>query len=339
MEAVQRGAVLCFGEMLLRLTSPAGTPLSLAPGLSIDVGGAEANVAGSLAQLGHDVRMVTALPDSALGDLAAFALRRHGVDLGNVLRAPGRMGLYFLEPGAGPRPSRIVYDRAGSLFADRAGSFDWPRLLDGAAWLHMSGITAALGPEGAAGVQSALDAARAAGVPASFDCNYRPSLWAGREAEAPQLLSAMIAKADVVFGSHRDVALLTGAEVSPDADGGRGPAAAAFQAFPDLKAFVSTRRTIAADGAHHLSARLDRPVSSAEAEPVIIAGTLDRIGSGDAFVAGVIDGLITGRPDEECLKRGLAAAALKHTMGGDQWIGRSEDLDSFQELQGQDVQR
>lgn len=335
----QQQAVLCFGEMLLRLTSSAGTPLSLASQLSVDVGGAEANVAASLAQLGHHVRMITALPDNALGDLAATALRRHGVDLGSTLRGPGRMGLYFLEPGAGPRPSKIVYDRAGSLFADRAGSFDWPELLAGVAWLHLSGITAALGREGAAGVQSALDAARSSGVPASFDCNYRPSLWAGRETEAPKLLSAMIAKADVVFGSHRDVALLTGAEVSLEADGGRGPAAAAFRAFPSLKAFVSTRRTIAADGAHHLSARLDRPGSSADAEPVVIAGTLDRIGSGDAFVAGVIDGLISGRSDRESLKRGLAAAALKHTMSGDQWIGRPEDLDSFEALQGQDVQR
>jgi 2-dehydro-3-deoxygluconokinase len=339
MEAVEHGHVLCFGEMLLRLTAPAGTPLALAAAMSVDVGGAEANVAASLAQLGHQVRMVSSLPDGPLGDMAAMALRRHGVDTDAMIRGAGRMGLYFLEPGAGPRPSRIVYDRAGSLFASTANSFDWPALLRGASWLHLSGITAALGDHGAAGVEAAVEAARAARVPVSFDCNYRPSLWKGREAEAPKLLSALIAHADVMIGSYRDMGLLTGREVSPDANAGRAPAAAAFDVFPQLQAFVSTHRSIGPDGEHCLSARLDRRSSSAEAAPVTIAGTVDRIGSGDAFVAAVIDGLLIGRPDEESLKRGLAAAALKHTMAGDQWIGNADDLDSFEALQGQDVQR
>lgn len=329
------GRLLCFGDVLLRLTAPAGHLLSDAAALGVHVGGSEANVAAALAQLGHRAAMVTALPEGPLGALAERALRRHGVDLSEVSRAQGRLGLYFLEPGAGPRPSRIVYDREGSLFSQSAGAFDWPRLLTGAAWLHASGITAALGESGAAGLQAAAEAARAHGVNFSLDCNYRPSLWIGREAEAPRILAAVASQADLIFGSRRDIALLTGA----DAAGAGEAAQAAFQAFPSLHAFISTDRRIEANGAHLLSARLDLRDRSVEAEAVQIDGSLDRIGSGDAFVAAVIDGIVSGLDPERLLARGLAAAAIKQTIAGDQWIGCAADLDDFEQLRGSDVRR
>ena len=114
--------------------------------LDAHVGGAEANVAVGLARLGHEAAMVSRVPDNALGDAAAGHLRRYGVDTAGVTTGPGRMGLYFLSPGAGVRPSDIVYDREGSAFALAGpGDFDWDALLDGAELLHLSGVTPALG--------------------------------------------------------------------------------------------------------------------------------------------------------------------------------------------------
>eukprot|EP01041_Mallomonas_annulata_P016675 gene16675-34701_t len=148
------------------------------PSLNLHVGGAEANVAIGLANLGHDCRMVSVVPDNALGRGALSAVRGQGVDCSGVAKAKGRMGLYFLAVGAGLRASEIVYDRAGSSFAQALkGDFDWDRYLAGAGMLHLSGITPALGP---ASSGAALDAARAAkrlGIPISFDGNYRAMLW------------------------------------------------------------------------------------------------------------------------------------------------------------------
>jgi 2-dehydro-3-deoxygluconokinase len=335
----EQGRVVCFGEMLLRLSAPAGVPLSQAQRFAADVGGAEANVAAALAQLGHDVHMATILPDNALGEQAAAALRRHGVRV-EAFRGPGRLGLYYFEPGAGPRASRIIYDRVGSLFSERAGELDWPKLLDGARWLHVSGITVALGDVAAAAVLAAARAARAAGAKVSFDCNYRPSLWVERESQAPAILAPIVREADLMFGNHRDVALLTGKPLGGDSEADRRAAAqSAFAAFPNLGALVSTMRRIGNDGAHELSARIDLPGSGLEVKAVRIDGIVDRIGSGDAFVAAVIDGIRSGLEDDRTLERGLAAAALKQTITGDQWIGTSADLDDFYRLRGSDIRR
>ena len=155
------GKVVCFGELLLRLTA-AGRELLLQNGrLDVHVGGAEANVAVGLACLGHETAMVSRVPDNALGKSAIGHLRRYGVSVDGVAPAEGRMGLYFLAVGAGLRPSSIVYDREGSSFAlaDK-DDFEWEHLLDGAVLLHLSGITPALGPRSADATLAAAQAAR-----------------------------------------------------------------------------------------------------------------------------------------------------------------------------------
>src|SRR5688500_19669727 len=171
------GRIVCFGELLLRLTAP-GSELLLQSGrLDVHVGGAEANVAVGLARLGHRTAMVSRVPDNVLGEAAVGFLRRHGVDASGVTAAPGRMGLYFLAAGAGVRASSVIYDREGSSFAKaEAGDFDWERLLEGAALLHLSGITPALGPRSAEAAMGVMEAARAKGMTVSFDCNYRSQL-------------------------------------------------------------------------------------------------------------------------------------------------------------------
>ena len=138
--------VVCFGELLLRLAAPDKELLLQSPQLHVQVGGAEANVSVSLAKFGHDSAVVSTVADNALGISAIAELRRHGVDVKGVALAAGRMGLYFLSPGAMHRPSRVLYDRAGSAFAlADSENYAWSRLLAGAQWLHLSGVTPALG--------------------------------------------------------------------------------------------------------------------------------------------------------------------------------------------------
>ncbi|MEO7579764.1 MAG: sugar kinase, partial [Massilia sp.] len=203
------GRVVCFGEVLVRLSAPAGETLLQSPGLRACIGGAEANVAVSLARYGHDVAMVSALPDNELGATARDCLRAHGVDTQGIAFRQGRMGLYFLTPGAVLRPAEIIYDRAGSVFASAESSlYDWPALLDGAAWLHVSGVTPAVGEQAALAVLAAMRCARELGVQVSFDGTYRSSLWAARGTDGAELLHGLMRHADLAFADQRDIALV-----------------------------------------------------------------------------------------------------------------------------------
>lgn len=321
------GPVVCFGEMLLRLATAPGHLLAEARDLALVVGGAEANVAVALAGMGHHARMVTVLPENPLGDRARSALAAHGVDCAGVVRAPGRMGLYFLESGAGLRPSAITYDRAGSAFA-AAGvdAFDFPALLTGARLLHLSGITAALGPGGLALSRAAIAAARAAGVPVSFDPNYRESLWRAWDSRPRESLLELAGEADVLFAGHRDMALLLARTFTTDGPERRQEAAeAALAAFPRLQVIASTARHPVSHDHHRLSARVTTRSSAHETQEIDVTGIVDRIGTGDAFAAGVLDGRLAGAPPRDMAELGLTLAALKHTVHGDFYpLGRPD---------------
>lgn len=209
--------ILFFGELLIRLTAPGNELLMQKPQLNLHVGGAEANVAIGLSNLGHDCQMVSRVADNALGRGAVAAVRGQGVDCSQVAFAPGRMGLYFLSVGAGLRASEIVYDRAGSAFAQsKAADFAWDTALEGAGLLHLSGITPALGPQSAEAALSAARAAKRLGVPISFDGNYRAMLWQAWDSNPKAILSELIGMADILFGNHRDLSLVLGQEFSGD---------------------------------------------------------------------------------------------------------------------------
>jgi 2-dehydro-3-deoxygluconokinase len=321
--------ILFFGELLLRLSAPGRELLLQSPVLDVCVGGAEANVAVGLASLGHATRMVSAVPDNALGRAAVAAVRGHGVDCGFVQTLPGRMGLYFLAPGAGLRASEIVYDRAGSSFAAApADAFDWPRVLDGATRLHLSGITPALGPVSAAAAIAAAEAAGAAGVPVSFDGNYRAKLWEAWDSDPRSVLTRLIGQADVLFGNHRDISLLLGKEFSGDgSDRRRIAAEAAFAAFPKLQVIASTARHVDDADSHRIAARIDTREAAHQTDEVLVAGIIDRIGAGDAFAAGVLHGLPGGI--EAAAEAGLALTCLKHSLPGDMSLFRQADIDAF----------
>ena len=234
--------VVCFGELLFRLTPPGHRLMAQADSLDLAVGGAEANVAAALASLGNAVRFAGLVSDNPLGDRAVSELRGAGVETTFLARAPGRMGLYFMEQGAGTRPSSITYDRAGSAFAEAApAQIDFAGAIAGARLLHSGGITPALGPKGVALARAAHDAALAAGVPIISDGNYRSQLWQAWDRRPGEVLGDLVKDATILIGNHRDISLLLGRTFSGEGDDPRREAArAAFAAFPNLRLIAST---------------------------------------------------------------------------------------------------
>jgi 2-dehydro-3-deoxygluconokinase len=325
------GRIICFGELLLRLTAPGRELLLQTGSLDVHVGGAEANVAVGLARLGHEVMMISRIPDSALGDAAAGHLRRYGVSTAGVAAGPGRMGLYFLSPGAGLRPSDIVYDREGSSFALAGpGDFDWETLLAGADLLHLSGITPALGKGSAEAAIAAAEAARAKGALVSFDGNYRAQLWEKWDSDPKAVLGRLVGQADILFGNHRDISLLLGRAFSGDGEERRREAAdAMFAEFPRLNMIASTARHIVDADTHRISARIDSREGSAQTDEVVVAGIIDRIGAGDAFAAGILHGLRAGLDLDDIVKVGLALTCLKHSLAGDASLFGERDIQAF----------
>ncbi|MEP9358379.1 sugar kinase [Sphingomonas sp. KR3-1] len=332
--------IIGFGEVMTRLATQGRIQLPQAAALDLHVGGAEANVIAALAALGHAAGLVSAIPANPLGDGAWRALSAAGVDLRRSRRAPGRQGLYFLAPGGSLRASEILYDRAGSAFAvfDWSG-FDWSAAFEGAEWLHVSGITPALGPSLARATQAAMRAARALGLRISFDGNYRPALWESWDSDPRGILSGLVREADLFFANHRDMALLLGQPFSGDGEARRREAAlAGFAAFPNLQWIASTARHVETSDCHRLAARIDTPATGFQTPEIVMPGIVDRIGGGDAFAAGVLHGLLEGEAPERAAALGLALACLKHSVPGDMALFTRADVEGFSGA-GTDVKR
>ena len=332
--------------MLLRLNPPEGELLMQGNTLTVRPGGAEVNVAVSLARYGAPAAAATVLPDNALGYGVRDELRKHGVDTSGVRFRPGRMGLYFMTPGAVRRPADVLYDRADSAFVRHVDTaFDWPALLDGVAWLHVSGVTPAVGPTGTRAALQAVDAARAAGVKVSFDGNYRGKLWGEWAGDPPATLGRMLSTASIAFADERDFALVLGRTFDdPDPhQRRRAAAAAAFEAFPTLDRIACTLRVQESVADQALSAimltRDGSGVVETHAEPIHMAGVVDRVGGGDAFASGVLFGVWSGWSDDEALAFGLAAAGLKHSVHGDFNLFSADDVRAAMGPGGFDIRR
>ena len=320
------GPILCFGEVLLRLSTAPGARLANAQSLAVHVGGAEANVGAMLAQLGRRVEMVTVLPRSALGDQCEAEIRRAGVGTTGIRRANGRMGLYFAEGTAGS--GRILYDRESSAFSANADAFDWSELARDASWFHLSGINLALGGKPADAALTAVKAMAEAAVPISFDVNHRASLWEGRSHADVDRVKQVIGMADVLFASPDDLIRLGFHHGDP--------AKAAFSAFDSLNVIASTRRSVERQ---QLSARVETREEAYETEVAPLGQVFDRIGSGDAFAGAVIDAVLRGASLKETATIGLAAAVMKHGNVGDLWIGTREELEAFDPFAPGDIRR
>lgn len=209
-----------FGEVMLRLDPAGAVRLVQADRFEVRFTGAEANVAASLAQFGIGARVVSAVPDDMLGDAALAFLRRFGVDVSAVLRRPGRLGLFYLEPGGAGRPTEVIYDRANSVFA-RTGpdAYDWAAILDEQDWLYVSGTAAAVGPTAAAALDRALTEAKDAGVSVSLDVNYRSRLWDAQQ--AGQVLRSFLDRVDVLLGAGEELVTVLNQPVPPGWSPGR----------------------------------------------------------------------------------------------------------------------
>ena len=321
---------------MLRLNALPGTRLSQARNFQAHVGGAEANVAAALAALGHAVEVATVLPRSALGELCVAELRRAGIGVRHILRSDGRLGTYFIEHGSGPRPAAIVYDRAGSAFAEDADRLDWPGLASQASWFHLSGINLPLSPASAASAVAATDAMEAAGVPISFDVNHRASLWGSRIEEAARLERKMMACAHVLFASAGDLSRALQRDLPGEP---KSVAEAAFAEFPSLRFLISTRRETGPDYAQTLAMRVDSREGAFETDAIPVGAPIDRIGSGDALAGAALDAIIAGAPVDRIAAAGIAAGVLKIGIAGDRWAGSRDELEAFHSDRRGDVRR
>jgi 2-dehydro-3-deoxygluconokinase len=318
----RRFDVSTIGETMLRLSVPIGERLSAMHTLDTEIGGAESNVCVALARLGRRAAWASRLPDHALGDAVLRVLRADGIDVGAVRRAAGeRLGTYFIEFASTPRASQVIYDRADSAAAHMTPEdIDWEHLLS-TRILHITGITAALG-EGAYQVSAeALRRAREAGATASFDVNYRAKLWDA--ATAGKRLRPLLESADVLFCKSADAALLFGCKGEPreqmEALRGISGAKTVFCTFGDKGA-----KMLHGDSFHE--------------EPALPVTIVDRIGSGDAFAAGALDGILDGDPALG-LKRGVALAAIALSQHGDRVLTTRAELEGVLAQSGVDVAR
>jgi len=316
--------VVTFGEIMLRLSPPGFERLLQSPVLGATFGGGEANVAVSLAHFGLESHFVTRLPAHAVGEAAVKALRAEGVRTEFVVRGGERVGIYFAEAGASQRASTVIYDRAHSAIAGlEPGTIDWKTAMASAAWFHVTGITPALGAKAAACTRESMEAARAAGARVSVDLNFRRKLWSASQAQLT--MRPMMSLVDVVIANEEDIQTVLGLHVS-DTDvtsgqlnlaGYRQVAEQITREFGPPMVAITLRESVSASdngwsavlwdaraGAFHHSQRYD-------------VRLVDRIGGGDSFAAGLIYGLIAGRPPEAALRFAVAASALKHTIPGD----------------------
>ncbi|MFN7990337.1 MAG: sugar kinase [Thermoanaerobaculia bacterium] len=316
--------VVTFGEVMLRLSPPGFERFFQSPLLSATFGGGEANVAVSLARFGLDSRWVSRVPANAVGEAALKALRAEGVNVDGVLRGGARLGVYFAETGASQRGGDVIYDRAGSSVSEtKPGTFDWPRLLAGADAFHVTGITPALGPGVSAATAEAVDAARAAGARVSIDLNYRRKLWT--ESEARGVMRPLAARADLIVANEEDVQACLGIDVagadvtsgSLDVAAYRETATRVARELGVSLVAITLRESLSASRNGWSAVLWDAAAEAFHVGPRFDVTLVDRIGGGDSFAAGLIYGLVTGRPPAEALRFAVAASALKQSIPGD----------------------
>ena len=302
--------VITFGETMIRLAPPNYLRLEQTPLLEVNVGGAEWNVAVDLSRLGISVGWVSRLTDNPLGRMIRNKAREQGVDTSHVLWTKGdRVGIYFVEFGATPRPSSVLYDRKISAISQiKPGEVNWEEVLHGAKWFHTSGITPALSPGAAQVTADALKAAKKAGCKVSYDLNYRARLWT--EEEARKCQEPLMEYVDVLISTEEDTRKVLGIT----ADNYREVARKLAETFNFEVVCITLREDISV-----LRNRWTAIAYSAGKiydDKTYDVEIVDRVGAGDSFTAGFIYGYLTGDV-EKGLKYGNAYSALKHSIPSD----------------------
>lgn len=310
--------VITFGEAMVRLSPPNFHRLEQARSLDVQVGGAELNTAVALARLGRSTSWVSRLTQNPLGRLIANHAREAGVGTEHIVWTEGdRVGLYFLEFGAAPRASSVMYDRRGAAIAGiRPGMVAWPTVFTGARWFHVTGITPALSASAAETTREALQAARAAGTKTSIDLNYRAKLWS--QAEAGKWMTEFMPLCDVLITTEEDTARVFGITGKNYED----VAVQCARRFPVQVVAITLRENpLVWKNTWTAIAYSDGKIYRTRSYEVEI---VDRLGAGDSFAAGLIHGLLDDSV-QKGLDYGVAASALKHSIPGDfAWVTREE---------------
>jgi 2-dehydro-3-deoxygluconokinase len=324
--------VLALGEILLRITQAPHEAWLQSPNAQLRVGGAEANVLLALSQWNHATRLLSALPDHSLGDAVARELRGFGLDLTHVARTAGRLGTYYLDPGALHRPPSVIYDRFDSVFTElEVSQIDWPELFRNVRHFHVSGISAALGAKNLALTLHAMRFARQIGASISFDCNYRQALWQRWNSNAAASMRELMSNCDLLFAEARDIALCFDLEIPAEHTNPHSQFAwtsnEVFKALPNVKTLAHTVRQI--DQAEHQSVSSFLSTRNGEMHHTRVCelrGILDRIGTGDAFAAGIIHGYLQQFSNERIVNFAHSAFVLKHGILGDSYRGNEASV-------------
>jgi 2-dehydro-3-deoxygluconokinase len=315
---------LSFGEIMLRLKTPGNERFFQSPSFEASFGGGEANVAVALANFGLSAGFVSALPQNDIGDAAIRELRGFGVDTTAVLRAGSRVGIYFLETGANQRASKVVYDRAGSSIAEaKPGDFDWERILAGAKWLHITGITPALSQSASDLSFEAVKAAKAQGLTVSCDFNYRGKLWKYGKS-AVEVMSELVKFVDVGIANEEDCQKSLGVTVDVDVSSGKldhakyeALSGKMMETWPNLSVMAITLRESMSADRNGWSACLRDRDGFRLSRRYEITDIVDRVGGGDSFASALIYGLSVYDDRQQALEFAAAASCLKHSISGD----------------------
>ena len=321
--------IVTFGEIMGRLSPPGYGRITQAQSLNLTFGGGEANVSGSLAHLGLPAAHVTRFPDHEMGQAATEYFRKVGVDMSHVQYGGERLGLYYTEFGAAMRPSKVVYDRANSSFSSLdPKAFNWEEILKDAQWFHWTGISPAISASAAQATKEAIAVANKLGITVSADVNYRKNLWQyGKTVQ--EVMPDLIAGCDIIVCGKGDAEdILT---IVPD-----GSSKSNFESickqimarFPNIKKIINTKRGQISASQNTLSAVSYDGKNYLKSETVEISQIVDRIGGGDAFMAGYIYGNIVLKDEAQSLAFGVAASALKHTIEGDINLANLDEIET-----------
>lgn len=302
---------------MMRLSPPGYAKFSQSTMLEMAFGGGEANVAISLAYMGLDAAHVTRFPDNLVGRSATQFLRHHWLDTSWIGYGDGVMGKYFLEKGAVHRPSEVVYERDHSAFAlIEEDTFDWGKILKDADWLHWTGITPALSEGAAKSCLIAIETANRMGVKVSADIHSRKSLWCYGKSKK-EIMPALIAGCDYVIAGAYDIAEIFDIDL-PEKDGKfRAAAQQLRRLYPSIKTVFDKNRVAVSASHNRIQGVMWNGENVIRTPELDVTHIVDRVGTGDAYAAGIVYGLLHYKDQMQALKFATAACALKHTVEGD----------------------
>lgn len=319
--------IVSLGEVMMRLSPPGKQKMKQAISLDILYSGSEANVTAALSQWGMQGIHVTRFPDNELGHSAMGWLRQRGMDTRYIQMGGERLGLYFVEQGAMSRPTTITYDRLPSAFSTVSkGMFNWDEILEGAEWFHWSGITPALSAGAAEVLMEALTACAAKGITVSGDINFRSGLWRYGKT-AGEIMSPMLELTQVVVASENDTRNIFG--IYADKSSGNDFISICLQMkkrFPSIRYMLTSPREQLSATHNRLSGWLWNGTDFLETRNYNMEQIVERIGSGDTFMAGFIYAALQGWSDQQKIDFATAGAVLKHSYEGDIMLGSVEQV-------------